>query len=47
MSNGTALVIALVVVAAGLLDQFANGGEGTFYLVQKFMMLLQWMVFWR
>jgi hypothetical protein len=47
MTNWTALVIALLVIAAGVIDQLANGGAGTFFLVQKFIVLLEWVVFWR
>jgi hypothetical protein len=47
MTNWTALMIALFVVAAGVFDQLANSGAGTFFLVQKFIVLLEWVVFWR
>lgn len=47
MSNWTALIFALIVVGAGLLDQAVNAGAGAFFLVQKFIILLEWVMFWR
>jgi hypothetical protein len=47
MSNGMALSIALLVVGAGVADQLANDGAAAFFLVRKFMTLLEWVVFWR
>ncbi|MFN3970591.1 MAG: hypothetical protein ACK4GO_08455 [Gemmobacter sp.] len=47
MSNATALVIGLVLVAALVLDQVANGGQATLFLARKFMGLIEYLAFWR
>ncbi len=47
MSNRTSIVIGLLVVAAIVLDQLANGGAASLFLGRKFVGLIETVAFWR
>ncbi|WP_371038504.1 hypothetical protein [Rhodosalinus sp. FB01] len=47
MSNGAALVLAVLVLGAVAADQVWNGGAALVFLMQRFLDLLDWLAFWR
>ncbi|QYK43677.1 MAG: hypothetical protein KF887_10030 [Paracoccaceae bacterium] len=47
MSNRAALVLGLVIVAAAVADQVANGGTATLFLGRKLVSLIEYAAFWR
>lgn len=47
MTNWTALILAALILAVVGADQILNAGAGAFFLVQKFILLLEWVIFWR
>ncbi|MGB3146602.1 MAG: hypothetical protein WBA91_02455 [Paracoccaceae bacterium] len=47
MTNRIALVLAALVVAAGLLDAVATGGVNILFLARKIADLADWLAFWR
>lgn len=47
MTNGFALFLGFVIVAALLADAFLNGGEAALFVVRRFLALVHWVEFWR
>jgi hypothetical protein len=47
VSNRSTIVIGLLIVAAIILDQVANGGAATLFLGRKFVGLIETVAFWR
>jgi hypothetical protein len=47
VSNRSTIVIGLLIVAAIMADQMANGGEATLFLARKFVGLIETVAFWR
>ena len=47
MTNRIALGLGLVIVAAVLVDQAWNGGQGTVFLMRKLFAFVEWLAFWR
>lgn len=47
VTDRIAVWLGAVVVAALVLDQLANGGGVTFFLIRKFMDLIEYLAIWR
>lgn len=47
MTDRIAVWLALFIVAALVLDQIANGGGALFFLIRKFMDLIEIVAVWR
>ena len=47
MTNTIALYLGLAILAAIGLDLVANDGAGVFFVLRKFVALVDLMVFWR
>jgi hypothetical protein len=47
MTNTIALYLGLAILAAIGLDLVANDGAALLFLARKFVVLVEWVVFWR
>ncbi len=47
MTNRLTFAILALVVLALIWDQMTQDGEGTLFLLRRFMSLLGWLAFWR
>ena len=47
MTNTIALYLGLVILAAIGLDLVANDGAALLFLARKFVVLVEWVAFWR
>ena len=47
MTNRIAVWLFLILGAGVLADLFWNEGSALFFLAQKFLGLIEWVVFWR
>lgn len=47
MTNTIALYLGLAILAAIGLDLLANDGAALLFLARKFVVLVEWVVFWR
>lgn len=47
MSDRTALILALILLAAFLADLALSGGATSLFLLRKLSQLVQFLVFWR
>ena len=47
MTNTIALYLGLAILAAIGLDLSANDGAALLFLARKFVVLVEWVVFWR
>ncbi len=47
MTNRIALWLIVIIVSAGLADLTLNDGQSLFFLARKFLILIDWVVFWR
>jgi hypothetical protein len=47
MSNRSALILGLVVLAALAADGLLNGGTATLFLARRLMGVIDWVAFWR
>ena len=47
MTNRIALFLALLLIAAGVVDVMYYGTEHMLYLGKKLFELIEWMAFWR
>jgi len=47
MDNKTALVLAIIILAALAGDQIFLGGEMRLQVAEKFVLLIEWVAFWR
>jgi len=47
MTNTIALYLGLLIAAAIGLDLIANDGDGLVFILQRFLALVEWVVFWR
>lgn len=47
MTNRLAFALFVLVLAALAWDQWANGGEGTLFVLRGLVTFLRWLAFWR
>ena len=47
MTNTIALYLGLAILAAIGLDLLANDGAALLFLARRFIVLVEWVVFWR
>ena len=47
MTNHVALILLLLMAAAGAADYFANDAQAMLFLARRFLHLIDWVVFWR
>lgn len=47
MTNGLALVLGLLIVSALAADLLLNDGTAVFFLLRKFVDMVEWLAFWR
>ncbi|MEZ5886215.1 MAG: hypothetical protein R3D56_04965 [Paracoccaceae bacterium] len=47
MTNRLALVLAFFVILALLMDRLLNQGAASLFLARKFLVLIDWIAFWR
>lgn len=47
MNNAVALGLGALILLLALVDGFANGGGALLFLAQKFMILVDYVAFWR
>jgi len=47
MTNKTAIVFGLCLLAAIAYDAVMNGGNNLIFLGKKLLQLMEWMTFWR
>lgn len=47
MTNGVALFLGLLILAALVGDAFLTGGEGALFIARRFVALIEWARFWR
>ncbi len=47
MSDRTALIIAIIIVAAIITDFVFNSGDGLFFIAKKGEQFIEWVAFWR
>lgn len=47
MTNTIALVLGLILLAAGGLDLWANDAAALTFTARKFLDLVEWVAFWR
>ncbi|MEP3688772.1 MAG: hypothetical protein ABJN05_16945 [Sulfitobacter dubius] len=47
MTNSIAIVLALVIAGAMLVDIYSYGAEHMIYLGKKLFDLIEWIAFWR
>lgn len=47
MTDRIALVLGLAVLAFLLADRFFLSGEASYFLARKFVILIDWVAFWR
>ncbi|MGI3164505.1 hypothetical protein [Pseudooceanicola sp. 200-1SW] len=47
MTNRTAIIIGVVILALLVLDNGFGEGENTLFLMRKFADFVEWLAFWR
>jgi hypothetical protein len=47
VTNGLALVLGVLIVAAVAADTLLNGGTALLFLLRKFVDMVEWLAFWR
>ena len=47
MSNRLAVLLGIMVLAAGAADLWLNQGQALLFLAQKFLALVDYLTFWR
>jgi hypothetical protein len=47
VTNGLALVLGVLIVAAAAADAVLNSGTGLMFLLRKFVDMVEWLAFWR
>ncbi|MGV6840196.1 MAG: hypothetical protein ACWA40_08390 [Planktomarina sp.] len=47
MSNRTALILALIIVASIVTDLMVNQGTASMFMAKKIMDLIEYVAFWR